>query len=357
MYNFDRLFLNRKHLGETMPNQMKVILLFLFIAGSVYSQTTTSSPQSVFDYLTGEEGGKLLLELNMKKLLSNRKSGQYMPAKLTDASGKTLELQVRTRGKFRRKRCEIPPIKMKFRKSVLREAGLDTLNEIKLVLPCANRPANEQLIVREYVAYRMFETLNPEYSTHARLVRLQLKDFKRKRPKKMFAMLVEHEEEVSARLRSIVNEQWGVKPDELDADQTAMMTVFQYLIGNTDWETVTCRNVMLLQTSDSSKIFPVPYDFDFSGLVSAPYASPSSTSGLVTVRDRYLMSADNGVSEAALEKARQHVLVHKDALYKWAQNKYLSTESVADMRAFLDVFFEAARSPSTLPLRLELPKE
>jgi hypothetical protein len=133
------------------------------------------------------------------------------------------------------------------------------------------------------------------------------------------------------------------------------MALFQYMIGNTDWEIVSCRNIMLLQPADSSKIIPVPYDFDFSGLVSAPYASPSAESGVLTVQDRYLMAS--GIDKQAINKARNKILSAKQSLYDWCKNDHLSRESSDQMVFFLDVFFQAIEENEEVPSRLKLSRE
>ena len=339
---------------RTRFNRASFIFYCVLFISPVFGQDSVRI-QSVFDYLTQEEGAKILLELDLDSLMDNRKNAEYIPATLSDESGKSFTLEVRTRGKFRRKRCEIPPIKLKFSKDSLQEGQFNAMNEIKLVLPCADRSENDQLIVREYVAYRMYESLNPDYSTRARLIRLHLKDHKKKRPKKMFGLLVEHEEQVSTRTHCSIVQQWGVTPEQLDADFAALMALHQFFIGNTDWEIVSCRNIMLLQPPDSAKIIPVPYDFDFSGLVSAPYASPSAESGVLTVRDRFLMA--NGIDEQSLRNARDKFLAAKKTLYAWCQNPNLSSESSEQMTVFLDTFFQAVEADETIPLQLNYTKK
>jgi len=305
----------------------------------------------VFDYLTQEEGAKVQLNLDFTALLQNRKKAEYISATMADESGKTFELEVRTRGKFRRKRCEIPPIKLKFSKASLQDARLDTMNEIKLVLPCAGKEADETLIVREYLAYRMFEKLSPNYCVRARLIRLQLKDDAKKRPQKMLAMLVEHEEQVIGRTGSAIHQDWGIKSEQLQEDQAALAVLFEYMIGNTDWDISSCRNIMLLRPPGAEKIYPVPYDFDFSGLVSAPYSSPNSDCNIRSVRDRCLM--DYGVSSAALQRARQTLLDIKSALYAGCRSRFLPVEASDDMARFLDVFFEVLATSPEIPSKME----
>jgi len=63
------------------------------------------------------------------------------------------------------------------------------------------------------------------------------------------------------------------------------------MIGNTDWslirapgEDVCCHNVHLIEKNGG--LYPIPYDFDFSGLVNASYAKPSSIVGTKRVTQR-----------------------------------------------------------------------
>lgn len=98
----------------------------------------------------------------------------------------------------------------------------------------------------------------------------------------------------------------------------------------------------------------MPYDFDFSGLVSAPYSSPSSDSGLKTVRDRFLMPG--GVKPEALRRAVMVIQKNKQAIYDLCRNKFLSREASGDMIIFLDTFFERVNEKNEVPQMLKMPQ-
>jgi hypothetical protein len=72
---------------------------------------------------------------------------------------------------------------------------------------------------------------------------------------------------------------------DLDPEAVTTMALFEYMIGNTDVSIVKLHNVKLMVTQ-ARTIYPVPYDFDFSGLVDAPYANPDPKLGIATVRER-----------------------------------------------------------------------
>ncbi|MBL7825349.1 MAG: hypothetical protein JNJ57_01880 [Saprospiraceae bacterium] len=170
----------------------------------------------------------------------------------------------------------------------------------------------------------------------------------------MFAILVEDEEETAARLNGTIVEDYGIPADSLSTNQAAIMVLFEYMIGNTDWEISMLRNVRLIRPSQSNRIMVMPYDFDFSGLVSAPYSSPSSDTGLKTVRDRFLMPS--GVKPEALKRAVLVIRKSKQEIYNLCRNRYLSREASSDMILFLDTFFERIGEKDEVPQMLKMPQ-
>ncbi len=328
-------------------------LLFFLIPYHQQAQTEPDLP-SVYERLTQQEGAKMTLETDLTTIISNKKTNQYFPGNLITADGKTYKIELRPRGKYRRKVAEIPPLKIKFKKKELNTEGLDTLNEIKLVLPCYDNALGDELIVKEYIIYRMFEKLTGA-SIRARLIRLTIRDTHVEKSKKtMMAILVEHDEELVARLNGKTVEEYGIPADSLMTHQAALVSMFEYMIGNTDWEVAMMRNVRLIRSMDnSSKVLVIPYDFDFSGLVSAPYSSPASETGLKTVRDRFLIS--NGIKTDDLKKAAKVIKASKKDLYTLCNSKYLSSTATLEMRDYLDTFFNVLEESDEIPQILKMP--
>jgi hypothetical protein len=95
-------------------------------------------------------------------------------------------------------------------------------------------------------------------------------------PIQRFAFLIEREKYLAGRLHGIEIESEKMHPDQLDPFQTCLVDMFQYMIGNTDYSIYEQHNILLV--TDSARKFapiPIPYDFDWSGLVSAIYAVPN----------------------------------------------------------------------------------
>ncbi|MCB0544927.1 MAG: hypothetical protein R2791_13290 [Saprospiraceae bacterium] len=331
---------------------IRFFFLVLLIPSTAFGQGAERS-ETFFERISKKEGDRITLETDLTTIIANKRSEEYYPGMLTTGDGKSYVIELKPRGKFRRKIAEIPPLKIKIKKKLLTAEGLvDTLNEVKLVLPCFDNPKGDELLIKEYLAYRMFEQLTSA-SVRARLVRLTIRDTHVEKSKKMFAILLEDEEETVVRLNGQLVEQYGISPDSLIANQAALVAVFEYMIGNTDWDISMVRNVRLIKSQEGGKILVVPYDFDFAGLVAAPYASPSSESGLKTVRDRFMMA--NGIDAESMKRAVSGIKVAKKDLYDICRSRYLSREAALDMIAYLETFFQQIEDKDEVPSRYVMP--
>ena len=292
-------------------------------------------PRTIFERLTAEENPRITLALNMSALLTQKKSRDYLIGSLQDANGKKYDVEVRASGKFRRMKAVNPPLKIKFKKKILAKEGLDSLNKLKIVMPWFDTPAGEDYLVREYLAYKIFEEISPKY-VRARLIQLSLQNTKGA-TKNMPALLVEDEDETATRLGGKLVTRYGIPMDSLESEQTALTALYQYFIGNTDWDFNMLRNVRIVETPDG-QIWPLPYDFDFCGFVNAPYATPASDAGIRHVRERSFK--DEGLKKNAVEAAVKLLKSRKETFYAVCASKYANTQSQEHMAAYLQLYFE-----------------
>jgi hypothetical protein len=183
-------------------------------------------------------------------------------------------------------------------------------------------------------------------------VKLSIRDLKDdgKKPQEFSAIFMEDEEEAAARLGGTLVEQYGLATEQLDVQQAALVTLFQYMIGNADWDFEMQRNIRFVQLPGSGKILPLPYDFDFSGLVNAPYASPASGSGLDNVRDRILMAKN--LPADAMYKARKILIDQKADFYRLCGSGFLSKNTSNQMIRYLNRFFNEIEKEEELPVVL-----
>ncbi len=326
-----------------------VLFMLLIVQAHVKAQTPKTS---IFQSLTADEMPKITMEMDFTTVKANKKTNTYFPATLTTSNGKKWELEVKSRGKYRRKTCEFPPLKLKFKKKMLKSEGLDTLNEVKLILPCFDSDLGSDLVVKEYLIYKMFESLT-QACVKVKLIKLTLMDTHTGKKYEAMAMLAEDEEETNNRLKGQVVEQYGLPVDSLQMNQLALVVMFEYMIGNTDWDISMIRNVRTIRATESGKIVIIPYDFDFSGFVSAPYASPSSDSGLKSVRDRFMYT--NGVDQEHLRKATKRLLSARKDFIALCRCKHLSRNDQDNIINYIESFFAKAESAQDMPTVMRAP--
>ena len=158
---------------------------------------------------------------------------------------------------------------------------------LKLVVQCAGGGDYEQFIYREYLAYRIYHTLLPHQAFRARLAKVSYVDRVSGKPSgTRVGMFLEDEGDVAKRMEGRVVELQRLLFENLDSDALMPMMIFEYMIGNTDFSIYALHNVRIVQRPDKS-LHPVPYDFDFSGLVNAPYALPARGLLLKNVQERF----------------------------------------------------------------------
>jgi hypothetical protein len=203
----------------------------------------------------------------------------------TDAAGThTVPVQLRTRGVYRLRTCDVPPLRMRFDHDSVRGTALDSLRRPKLGTNCMNTSGGEENVLEEYAAYRVLRLLTP-WSYAARLVRVTYEDTTgRVRPQTRWGMLLEDPERFAQRMGAAADTNWGQRMGRLVPAHAALLGVFQYFIGNTDWSMPGLHNVELYRRADT--LWAVAYDFDWSGTVDASYARPDPRLRTRTVRQR-----------------------------------------------------------------------
>jgi hypothetical protein len=103
----------------------------------------------------------------------------YKDGKETYDSVKT---EMKVRGKFRLENCYFPPWVSNFRKPMSKELCWRAIRVSKLVMPCKSQSSSNNLVVREFLCYKLYEVLTP-YCLKTRLVNLNFTEEQRKKEK------------------------------------------------------------------------------------------------------------------------------------------------------------------------------
>ncbi len=197
----------------------------------------------------------------------------------------TVPLKARTRGIWRLKMCEFPPLRLNFSGGTSKGTIFQKLDKPKLVSYCRDTDSYEQYILQEYQLYRVYQLLTP-MSHRARLLKFVYADSAGGKVRaRRYAFIMEEPKALADRLGGKVMEQKGALPGDLDSFQDALFGVFQYFIGNTDFSEAALHNVELFFNNEGVAM-PIAYDFDFAGAVNARYATVDERLSIKNVRQR-----------------------------------------------------------------------
>jgi hypothetical protein len=245
---------------------------------------------------------------------------------------------VRNRGNMRRETCYPPPIMIDF-KAINDSGSLKKLGKLKLVSSCADDMYSNQLLIREYLVYKIYELFTP-LSFRTRLINIGYEDNKKANfSKPRYAFLLEDVDDMAKRNGHRETDSRFSTP-LTDRKAATVFFIFQYMIGNTDWAIPLNRNLKMVYRKElpNSAPIPVPYDFDYSGLVNASYAAPSEILPITNVRERYYMGFERTKEE--ITEALIIFRKNKKAIYDTIEAcPYLANDGKKDMTHFLESFF------------------
>ncbi len=301
------------------------------------------------------------IEAPLSTLTRDRPEEEYLEGtfsyRQSDGTDRRFSLELRTRGRYRRQKstCSFPPVRLNFRTSELVGSEFEGQDKLKLVTHCQNRREQfEQLVLREYLAYRILQTLT-DLSFRTRLLRITWQDIDGGEPLIRYGFVIEDDDDIGERLGMEKVKTSGLNYSDLEARQTNLVNVFEYLIGNTDFSLIRgpadddcCHNAVPF--SDGSTIRPVPYDFDFSGLVDAPYAEPNPQFKIRDVRTRLYRGrcSNNGIladTFAYINGKRAEIYALVDEL------DGLDRKNRLQVTRYLDLFFDDIGNPKTVERR------
>jgi hypothetical protein len=254
-----------------------------------------------------------------------------------------LDVQLHTRGHFRLRTCPYPPLKVSFDRAQVAHTVFAHQHTLKLVVQCRGNQTYANYLLEEYLIYRLYNRLT-ERSFRARLVRVTYGDVRGKhQPETRYAFFLEEDDRMARRNQAAVVKEKGATQADVDFDQMGLFAVFEYMIGNTDWSVWGLHNVVLIRDS-LRRIFPVPYDFDWSGVIWPPYAQPDARLRIATVRQRLFRGSCRTPEELAIVfapfKAEQDSIY---ALYRTLEG--LEPKRVSQALEYYDEFYRTINDP------------
>ena len=262
------------------------------------------------------------------------------------ADGVEHQVEVRLRGKSRVRVCRFPGLRINFPKDKVAGTVFAGQNKLKLATHCADKKSARGNVLEEYAAYRIFNLIS-DIGYRVRLVEITYTDTD-ERPGEntitRYGYFIESSAELADRQGGEIVELPSVRRGDFNSEHAALVFVFQYLIGNTDWSLVAnvedefcCHNGDLFDIGEDRYV--VPYDFDLSGLVDAWYAKPDRSLGIRSVTKRlyrgYCIAP--GAVEAAIRDIKA---LENDILDVTRHVPGLTDKGIEEALGFLEDFFK-----------------
>lgn len=319
-------------------NKQKICSFILLITGMLSAQNAQKSDELYKDQTPLE----IKLGYSNKDLNRNTDDSTFITtpmAYLHDEKWSEIEVNLRARGNFRRNECYFPPVKMKIKKKQYSGTIFDGNKTMKLVLPCKIEKENNDNVLQEYIAYKIYEKISP-FHFKTRRVNIQFTEPKGKKTKEfqLKGFLIEDDKRVAKRHEGKVMERF-IHPMAMQHVTSVQNAFFQYLLGNTDFSVAYQHNGKLLYVD--KEIIPLPYDFDMTGWVNPSYATVNTTLGINSVQDRKYRGFKR--EQQYFDQVRSQFLDQKEALMEMVasyEKEFSDPKEFQNMFEFMGSFYE-----------------
>lgn len=297
---------------------MKITAAFACLALMLATRATAAGERPLF---ASPAKIHLTIQAPLNSLIRNRQNENAISGTLTEPNGQRLPISLSLRGITRRTEevCDFPPLRINFVSPPPPTSLFAGQKKLKLVTHCRAMPSFQQYVLLEYSAYRMYNLLT-SHSFRAKLADIDYRDESGRAIVSRIGFFLEDLSEVAH--RNGLRESHGperIPLADLSAPDAARYALFEHMIGNHDWSMRAgpvgkncCHNAELIGPLAPGQTIPIPYDFDFSGYVDAPYATPPSELNISDVRQRLyrgycIHNADVQAAARQLRDARPQI--------------------------------------------------
>lgn len=320
---------------------LRIILISVFIVFAICSK----GQERLFD---SHSIIRIDIATDLRKLFNdiNPETAKYHKGLLTyiDAQGNTVihSVKLKTRGIFRRSRenCNLPPLTVNFKDDSLSKNYFSNIGKLKLVNVCnRKRESFQQYLIKEYLVYRVYNLLT-EFSFRVRMVKIVYVDINNAiAPFETLGFFIEEMESLNHRTNTMPIKTLGIIQDAVDRPKMDVTSIFQYMIGNTDWSVPKQHNIKLVIRESDLIPIAIPYDFDFCGFVNPPYTKPPEIIPISHVTERYYRGFCRTRKE--LEPAINYFISKKENVFSLIQeDTLLNSRSKREMIEYITDFFD-----------------
>jgi len=276
---------------KTSERRTYVVIALLHVAAMVTWGLPVDAGESLF---AGDEIFEINLRVPLSKLMRQAKNAPGVSGSLELDDGTSVPMTCKKYGISRLRECQLASLAMTVTENDVLDTPFEGQRTLRLVTPCRLGGDYDKYTMLEYLVYRSYAVI-AEPALQVRLVRVRFQNSKK--PGKdvvRYAFFIEDIGDAAARGGRAWLDIQSQRTSDLDATQLTVMTLFQYMVGNTDWSAVKgrsddrcCHNVAVFGEKGGDLNTVLPFDFDQTGLVNPPYAAPPDPSlGIQRVTDR-----------------------------------------------------------------------
>ena len=299
------------------------------------------------------------LDYPLKEIVARTNDSTYLASSLSymteDNAWVDVSVDIRIRGGFRRSYCHFVPLRLKIGTDEAEGTIFEANRKLKLVLPCLKSKSASDNLLKEYMAYKIYEVITP-YHFKTRLLDIELLEPNGDKGKiQVLKAFVMQGDDSFAREHNAKEIERFIKSDAQDETGRLINAFFQYMIANTDFSTVYLHNEKLFYIQDG--ITPVPYDFDMSGLVNASYAVVSQiqneTLPITNVTSRLYRGFET--SEEKMQEVRSLYLSKEEEVFEAIdrlQGYFSNPKEFESAKKFIQGFFEILQDDKKFTKRM-----
>jgi len=276
---------------KTSERRTYVVIALLHFAAIVTWGFPVEAGESLF---SGDDIFDLTIRAPFTELLRQKQDISDVTGSLELANGTSIPMTCNKYGISRLRECQLASLVIAVNENDVRGTPFEGLQTLRLVTPCRLRGGFDKYTLLEYMVYRSYAVI-AEPALRVRLARVRFHDSEKPAKEEIgFAFFIEDIGDAAARGGRVWLDIQSQRTSDLDSAQLTVMTLFQYMVGNTDWSAFTgrpndrcCHNIAVLGQKGVDFNTVVPFDFDQTGLVNPPYAAPPDPSlGIRRITDR-----------------------------------------------------------------------
>ena len=334
-----------------------LLIISFLLCQIAYSQTSSIDKVKFFEDTSMINAS---ITTDMVKIFREKdKIGVQFPANFSatfqDGSKMDDSILLVIRGHFRRANCYLPPLKVIFNNKKKEKGEIKkekekvkntSLGSLKLVSQCKTSETDEQYLLKEYLIYKIYNLIT-DMSFRARLINLNLVDNSgKKKTIKEYSFLMEDIKDLARRNQCKSWKEGKMDPRDVDRRQMTIVSIFEYMVGNTDWGVSVNHNTKLIISKKDSlqRPYVVPYDFDFSGFVNTDYSVPDDRLNITSVRQRLYRGFPRSIEE--INEVLDIYKKQKSSIYSLINNfDLLTSKSKKDIIGYLDDFYSTINNP------------